>query len=175
MSVTTERIQNLREARGVDCLIVFGTQAWSQAVCERLLQEHHIMVSSPSLWQEGQPRPVVASTLLHILDGEVRIPVWEEWIALHGPADLDARPGLTFSTLDQAINAALAGAGVVVVDEAMIVREIKSGALRRHGDQFMDGPNGYWFVETGLTPATSGNVAAFKKWLTEQLTLSANN
>ncbi len=175
MSVTTERIQNLREARGVDCLIVFGTQAWPQAVCERLLQEHHIMVSSPSLWQEGQPRPVVASTLLHILDGEVRIPVWEEWIALHGPADLDARPGLTFSTLDQAINAALAGAGVVVVDEAMIVREIKSGALRRHGDQFMDGPNGYWFVETGLTPATSGNVAAFKKWLTEQLTLSANN
>ncbi len=169
VSVTTDRIQNLREARGVDCLIFFGTQAWPQTPCEPMMLEHHIMVSSPSVWRDGAPRPLVESTLLHILDGDRRIPVWESWIALHGPPDVDARPGLTFSTLDQAINAAVAGAGVVLVDQAMIVRELKSGALRRHGQQLMIGPNGYWFVEAGPVPAASGNVLAFKNWLMSQL------
>ena len=172
VSITTDRIQSLRDARGMDCLIVFGTQAWPQTVCEPLLQERHIMVSSPSLWRDGQPRPLADSTLLHILDGDRRIPVWEAWIAQHGPSDLDARPGLTFSTLDQAINAAVAGAGVVVVDQAMIVREIRSGVLCRHGTQTMEGPNGYWFLETGMQAATQGHVADFKKWLLDQMVLA---
>lgn len=127
------------------------------------------MVSSPSLWRDGQPRPLSDSTLLHILDGDRRIPVWEDWIAVHGPATLDARPGLNFSTLDQAINAAVAGAGVVIVDQAMIVREIRSGVLCRHGMQTMKGPSGYWFLETGAQSASLGHVVDFKKWLLDQM------
>lgn len=172
VSITTERIQTLREARearGLDCLIVFGTQPWPLAVCEPLMRERHIMVSSPSLWRDGQPRALADSTLLHILDGDRRIPVWEDWIALHGPTDLDARPGMNFSTLDQAINAAVAGAGVVVVDQAMVVRELRSGVLCRHAAQFMNGPNGYWFVESAHQAVPASHVVAFKKWLLEQL------
>jgi len=31
LSITTERVQSVREARGLDCLIVFGQEDWTQA------------------------------------------------------------------------------------------------------------------------------------------------
>ena len=127
------------------------------------------MVSSPRLWVNGAPPVLLHSTLLHVLDGDQRIPVWEQWISQHGPHDLDARPGLNFSTLDQAINAAIAGAGVVVVDAAMIVRELKSGELLRHNRHEIDGPHGYWFVATPVQASGVTHVAEFKNWLMEQV------
>lgn len=166
VSVTTERVHNPRETRALDCLIVFGQEAWTQAICEPVMQERHVLVSSPALWRNGVPPDLLQSTLLHVLDGDARVPVWERWIAAHGPRELDARPGLNFSTLDQAINAAIAGAGVVVVDAAMIVRELKSGVLLRHNAQQIDGPHGYWFY--AATTATAAPVAEFKRWLMEQ-------
>ena len=163
LSITTDRIAALREARGVDCLIVFDRQAWPGTVCEPLLRERHIMVSSPTLWQGGQPPALPGATMLHVLDGGQRLPVWEQWFAQHGPHTLDARPGLNFSTLDQAINAAIAGAGVVVVDEAMVVRELRSGELLRHSDLHVEGPCGYWLVlPEGVV---SRRVHDFRDWL----------
>jgi DNA-binding transcriptional LysR family regulator len=153
---------------------MFGHQAWPNSVSAPLMQERHIMVSSPLLWQNRRPMPIMESTLLHILDGDRRIPVWEAWIARHGPSELDARPGLNFSTLDQAINAAVTGAGVVIVDEAMIVLELASGALRKHSQKSMDGPNGYWFVSTTTQPMP-GHVVDFKQWLLEHVQLLASS
>lgn len=171
LSITTDRVQSLREARSVDCLIVFGQEAWTQAACDPVMKERHIMVSSPKLWSNGLPPVLLHATLLHVLDGDQRIPVWEQWISQHGPRNLDARPGLNFSTLDQAINAAISGAGVVVVDAAMIVRELKSGELLRHNTLEIDGPHGYWFVAAPAPAQTSGvmHVKEFRNWLMEQV------
>lgn len=169
LSITTDRVQSLREARVVDCLIVFGQEAWTQAACDPVMKERHIMVSSPKLWVNGAPPVLLHATLLHVLDGDQRIPVWEQWISQHGPRDLDPRPGLNFSTLDQAINAAIAGAGVVVVDAAMIVRELKSGELLRHNPLEIDGPHGYWFVAAPAQTSGVSHVKEFKNWLMEQV------
>jgi DNA-binding transcriptional LysR family regulator len=169
LSITTDRVQSVREARGLDCLIVFGQEAWTQATCESVMQERHILASSPKLWVQGAPPALAHSTLLHVLDGDQRIPVWEQWIARHGPPELDAQPGLNFSTLDQAINAAIAGAGVVVVDAAMIVRELQSGALVRHNDLEVAGPHGYWFLATPARTPAAAPVQQFKHWLMEQV------
>ena len=172
LSITTDRVQSMRETRSLDGLIVFGQEAWTQAACEPVMQECHIMVSSPKLWAHGAPPPLLHSTLLHVLDGDQRIPVWEQWIATHGPRELDARPGLNFSTLDQAINAAIAGAGVVVVDAGMIVRELKSGELLRHNALHIDGPHGYWFMAAAGPSSAASQATAFKHWLMEQVRLA---
>jgi DNA-binding transcriptional LysR family regulator len=172
LSITTDRVQSVRETRSLDCLIVFGQEAWTQAACDPVMQERHIMVSSPRQWVKGAPPPLLQSTLLHVLDGDQRIPVWEQWIAAHGPRELDARPGLNFSTLDQAINAAIAGAGVVVVDAAMIVRELKSGELLRHNDLYINGPHGYWFLTPAGQASGTTQVTEFKRWLMEQVRLA---
>jgi DNA-binding transcriptional LysR family regulator len=165
LSITTDRIASLRETRALDCLIVFDRQAWPKVACAPVLKERHIMVSSPTLWKKGQPPVLPGATMLHVLDGGQRLPVWEQWIAHHGPRELDARPGLNFSTLDQAISAAIAGAGVVVVDEAMVVRELQSGELLRHNPLHVEGPLGYWFVvPTRQLPAPE-RVNDFRDWL----------
>ena len=129
------------------------------------MKERHIMVSSPGIWKKDKPPALPGATLLHVLDGGQRLPVWEQWIAQHGPRELDARPGLTFSTLDQAISAAIAGAGVVVVDEAMAVRELQSGALLRHNRLHVEGRFGCWFVVPTRHSPVPERVHDFKAWL----------
>lgn len=165
VSVTTDRIQNMREARSLDCMIVFGVEAWPGVACTPVLKERQIMASSPKLWTRGEPPVAVGSTLLHVLDGGSRLPMWEHWIATHGPKDLDAKPGLNFSTLDQAVNAAISGAGLVIVDEAMVVKELQSGELLRHNALHIDGPNGYWFVMMERKTLVGEHVDAFKRWV----------
>jgi len=165
LSVKTDTLQTLGEARGQDCLIVYARDAWPRADCVPVMQEHHIMVSSPSLWNKKKPPVLANSTLLHVLDGGVRLPVWERWIAEHGPSDLDVSHGLNFSTLDQAINAAIAATGVVIVDEAMVVRELQSGELVRHNSLHVEGPFGYWLVVPDSRCAIPKQVLDFKTWL----------
>jgi LysR family glycine cleavage system transcriptional activator len=168
LHITTDRITTLREARALDCLVVFDQQAWEGTHCEPVMKERHVMVSSPGLWRAGKPPAIPGATLLHVLDGGQRLPVWEHWIAQHGPLHLDVRPGLTFSTLDQAINAAIAGAGVVVVDEAMVVRELQSGELKRHNALLVEGPFAYWFVLPSRQATTPARVHDFKTWLLDR-------
>lgn len=169
LSITTDRINSLRDARSLDCLVVFGQEPWPRVESKLLQKERQIMVSSPALWVRNQPPPIPGATMLHVLDGGERLPVWELWIAKHGPSDLDVRPGLTFSTLDQAINAAIAGTGVVVVDECMVVRELQSGQLRRHSNLLMDGPYGYWFVLPPVPATPPPRVQHFMDWMLEQM------
>jgi len=167
LSITTDRISHVREARALDCLIAFDREPWARTLCEPVMVERHAMVSSPALWQGDQPPAIPGTTLLHVLDGGQRLPVWEHWIAQHGPPGLDVRPGLNFSTLDQAINAAVAGAGVAVVDEAMVGRELQSGELKRHNALSVQGPFGYWLV-LPHAQASPLRVQAFKAWLLEK-------
>lgn len=168
LSITTERMPQPRDARAYDCGVIFGEVPWPRMLCEPILRERHIMVSSPALWQRGKPPALQNSTLLHVLDGDARLPVWEHWLEVHGPRGIDARPGLNFSTLDQAINAAASGAGVVVVDEVMIVRELQSKTLLRHSALELDGPCGYWFVSNPQRPESAERVKIFRDWLLGQ-------
>lgn len=165
LSIKTDAIAAVRDARSLDCLIVYAQEPWPKVVCEPVMKERHIMVSAPALWSAGKPPPIPGATLLHVLDGGTRLPVWEQWIAEHGPRTLDVRPGLTFSTLDQAISAAIAGAGVVIVDETMVARELQSGELVRHNPLYVEGPFAYWFVLPESQGPTPARVRHFKDWL----------
>ena len=51
LHITTDRIASLREARALDCLVVFAQEPWARARCEPVLKECHVMVSSPALWR----------------------------------------------------------------------------------------------------------------------------
>ncbi|QDL53987.1 LysR substrate-binding domain-containing protein [Rhodoferax aquaticus] len=168
LSITTDWVQKTRDAQNQDCLVVFGSEAWPKVQTERLMVEQHIMVSSPVLWRNDLPPSLSNATLLHILNGEERLPVWEHWIAVHGLSHVDPQPGLAFSTLDQVINAAVAGAGVAVVDQAMVVRELQSGVLRRHSQQQMSGPCGYWFIDVSHKPERQALARLFHDWLLTQ-------
>ena len=168
VSITTDLVQQLRDVRQHDCLVVFDQAPWPKVQCERLMLEHHVMCASSELWRHGLPPSLSDATLLHILNGNTRLPVWENWIATHGLTYLDPAPGLSFSTLDQAINAALAGAGVAIVDEVMVKRELDAGSLMRIGTQSVEGPWGYWFIDTARDSERKALVRLFGDWLIDQ-------
>lgn len=173
LSITTDAIQNAKGVRHHDCLVIFDQIAWPKLTCELLMLERHVMACSPDLWRGNRPPSLDSATLLHILDGEERLPIWEQWMATHGASHLDTQPGLHFSTLDQAINASVTGAGIVIVDKAMIVKELKSGLLKIFDANHIDGPHGYWFVDVTHTLERKHLVSIFQAWLLQQMQSSS--
>jgi DNA-binding transcriptional LysR family regulator len=73
--------------------------------------------------------------------------------------------------MDQAINAAVSGAGVAVVDAPMVERDLAEHRLRRLDDHELTDAHGYWFVEPrerGVQDVShSAVVALFQSWLLE--------
>jgi LysR family transcriptional regulator, glycine cleavage system transcriptional activator len=171
LTITTNAVANRREAQAYDCLVLFLDQPWSTGDCRLLRQEQYVAVASPELWQEGQVPALDKLTLLHVLAGSKRLPLWENWFASLGIRHVDPRPGIAFSTMDQAINAAVSGAGVAVVDAPMVEREIAEHRLRRLDGHELTAGHGYWFVEprdpARRDPAHSAVVALFQAWLIE--------
>jgi LysR family transcriptional regulator, glycine cleavage system transcriptional activator len=171
LTITTNAVANRREAQAYDCLVLFLDQPWSTGDCRLLRQEQYVAVASPELWQDGLAPALDKLTLLHVLAGSKRLPLWENWLASLGIRHVDPRPGIAFSTMDQAINAAVSGAGVAVVDAPMVEREIAEQRLRRLDNHELTASLGYWFVEprdpARRDPAHSAVVALFQAWLIE--------
>ena len=169
LSITTSAVNTPREAQQYDCLVMFLDAPWAHGDCRLLRQEHYVAVASPELWLDGAPPNLAKATLLHVLAGSKRLPIWENWFASLGIRSIDTRPGIAFSTMDQAINAAVSGAGVAVVDAPMIERDLAEHRLRRLDAHALTGTHGYWFVEPGDSvkrdPAHSAVVALFQSWL----------
>jgi DNA-binding transcriptional LysR family regulator len=169
LSITTENIKSTKEARQYDCLIVYDHMAWPKVPCKLLMLERHVMASSPELWRDNMPPTSDNATQLHIMDGGKRLPVWEQWAAIYGTSDVIAQPCLNFSTLDQAISASVEGAGIFIVDQTMIVKELKSGLLRKFNTRQMDGPCGYWFIDVTHNAARKNLLSTFNEWLLGQI------
>lgn len=171
LSISTHDVhapRALREERHCDCVIAFSDQAWADGDCSLLMVEQHVMLASPVLWVDAQPPRLEDATLLHITDGNVRMPMWEHWCAAQGLTEVNPKPGLSFSTLDQVINAAVAGAGVAIVDEAMVPKELAAGSLRPLSDVKVAGPHGYWFVNLARDAESRALVGLFRDWLGSQ-------
>lgn len=170
MHITTEWVRSVQQGQQAlyDCLVVFDREPWTQAPCEALMLERHVLVCAPQLWHANISAALRGRALLHILNGEERLPVWEHWLERFPIAGVDPKPGLSFSTLDQAINATMNGAGIAIVDEAMIQPELQQGKLKLLSPERMIGPCGYWFVALADKSERQALVSTFSAWLREQ-------
>jgi LysR family glycine cleavage system transcriptional activator len=167
--ITTNWVQSVRDSEAHDCLVLFDLAPWTKVDCELLMLEKHVMVSHPGLWTNDWPPTLSKQTLLHILNGTERLPVWERWITQNNLSHINPQPGVAFSTLDQVINAAISRAGVAIVDQSMIRPELASGVLRRFNDLHMDGPYGYWFVDVAKDDEHKAVVRLFREWLKQEV------
>jgi LysR family glycine cleavage system transcriptional activator len=123
----------------------------------RIRMERHVAVSSPSLWLNGCPPSIYSSTLLHLAyDARNPSQAWANWHGSIGANIGEFAPrGMYFQTLEQVIGAAITGAGIALVDEAMISRELSSGELVKVCDEHIDGPYGYWLADLRMRSMTS--------------------
>ncbi len=146
------------------CTIRFGDAALADRRSELLFIERHVLVGVPKF--AGQPVDALLRRLptLHVLHNDARLTLWPNWLDAAGMPREYAESGIEFSTLDQAIRAALAETGLAVVDRNMIADELRDGSLVTLSDVESTGPYGYW-LDVAAAQAGEDSVRAFGDWL----------
>jgi len=155
---------------GVDVAIRYGLGDYPGHHAERLFEEEVFPVCSPKLMDGAHPlrtpEDLAHHTLLHSgrVESDWAYPEWRMWLKSAGAADVDWRKGPEFSLEDMAVQAALAGHGVALVNTSLVSDDLDSGALVRPFTLRLQTDFAYYLV----IPTQSINhppVMAFRKWL----------
>lgn len=114
----------------VDVAIRYGRGSFPGLKAEELFRDEFAPVASPHLGLR-EPGDLRRQTLIHFewyrTDRET--PIWPRWLARAGMRDLEPRAELTLTDESHAIQAAIAGQGVALLDLMLIADELASGAL----------------------------------------------
>jgi LysR family transcriptional regulator, glycine cleavage system transcriptional activator len=155
------------------CSIRFGYEALADRRSDFLFIERHEVVGAARLASEPVDALLRRLPALHVLHNDARLTLWPDWLDAAGlPREL-AEDGIEFSTLDQAIHAALAGTGLAVVDRNMIADELRDGTLVPLSPVESVGPYGYW-LDIAAGHADSVSVQAFGDWLRQEAHAPSN-
>jgi len=139
-----------------------------------LLDEQLTPALSPALLQRigplRKPRDLARTTFLvqdhHLPYDEFHS--WERWFAQMGQAAPRDAPTLSLNFTYQAVEAAVRGQGVMLAPVVYIREHVKRGELVCPFPMRMDSPHGYYMI-VNRNSANQPHVAAFTRWLTEQL------
>jgi LysR family glycine cleavage system transcriptional activator len=119
----------------IDLAIRYGPGGYEGLYAERLMTESVVVVCSPRLLEtQGAlktPGDLIGAPLIHD-DGPERdptCPTWAMWFAARGLRRGDAERGLRFNQSSLAIEAAVAGKGLVLAKRQLALRDISAGTL----------------------------------------------
>jgi len=155
---------------GVDVGIRLGRGPWPGLSSTRLLGERLIPVCAPayraSLTTNGGGAPDLArATLIHLHSATEDWGAWAEGACVDG---LDLTRGLMLDTLQLAVEAALAGLGVMMGRRPLIDRELASGALVPICGIEVESGTAYWMVGAEALDGRP-DIVAFKRWVIEEV------
>ncbi|HYD86881.1 MAG TPA: LysR substrate-binding domain-containing protein [Vitreimonas sp.] len=158
----------------IDFAIRYGPGGYEALHCERLMSESVVVVASPQLLEGRAPlrsaAELAALPLIHddAAERDPSCPTWSMWFAARGVRREDAERGLRCNQSSLALEAAVAGKGLVLAKRQLALRDIASGALVTPLEE-THAPLGfaYWLVwprGRRFEPAQK----AFLDWLREQ-------
>ena len=147
--------------------IVYSEPKITDAILDLLWMERLAVVCSPAVLPPGPPDLVgllKARDLLHVrLGGRPHMHMWALMARAIGRPDLAVDKGLVFDTAQLAVQYALSGDGVALVDPMLFREDLKSGRLVCPFDTRVASGYGYYLVTApeDLDEA----VALFRSWL----------
>ena len=155
---------------GINVAIRYGSGDYPGHSSERLFEEEMFPVCSPKLLSGPhplkKPEDLVHHTLLHAgyaLDNP-SYPYWRMWLTSAGVINVDWNKGPEFSLENMAVQTAVEGHGVALVNTSIVSDDLASGALVRPFELKLPTDFGYFLVipsETIEQPA----VSAFREGL----------
>lgn len=119
-------------ATPADFAIVFGDDRYPQLEKQRLFHDEVLPVASPALLQRfPRERLFNQAPLIHLDWGnEGRfLPDWQSWLQARGYGEPAPQPAFTFNLTSLAIDAAVAGAGLLLGQRRLITAELARGDL----------------------------------------------
>lgn len=134
----------------------------------RLFDDAFQPVCSPTLLsgcQLATPRDLESATLLHSVR---RMDDWQRWLALVGAAELRPQRSVSFENSSLAIQAAVDGVGVAVVQCEYVKDQIKMGTLVAPFEQIARSDVGYHLVWSRTRDARPP-LDSFLKWVQKEL------
>jgi LysR family glycine cleavage system transcriptional activator len=159
-------------AGGVDVAIRYTDKPMSSADATLLHHDELTPASSPRL-QLRHKSDLRHATLLHV-DGwrtPRRPPSWAKWCAQAGVQDVDVDAGLRFNDSLYAVEAAIAGHGVVLASPVLIADALASGRLLRPFPESLPGAAYYLLCRPAL--CADPQIGALQDWLLRSLVPAA--
>ncbi len=149
----------------IDCAIRFGDGKWQGLHADKLFTERLVPVCSPNLPTAENPLTTPDDLKHHtLLHAQLRSDDWRIWLHAAGINDADAEHGPVFETRNFAIQAAIDGLGVAVVDPHLVTEELKSGRLMQPFAELPISRGAYYLVYPDRI-AKAGRFIAFRDWL----------
>ncbi len=149
----------------MDCAIRSGHGDWQGLHAEYLFTETFTPVCNPKLVKQLQsPQDLAKLTLLH---ARMRPDDWQVWLKA---LDLKLQPSheQTFETRNFAIQAAVDGVGIAIVDPSLVAEDIKAGRLVTPFSQTMADKSAYYFVYP-QAKNDDLNIQNLQLWLQQQI------
>jgi LysR family transcriptional regulator, glycine cleavage system transcriptional activator len=152
----------------VDVAIRYGRGSFPGLKAEELFRDEFAPVASPHLGLR-EPGDLRRQTLIHFewYRADSETPIWPRWLARAGMRDLEPRAELTFTDESHAIQAAIAGQGVALLDLMLIADELASGALVQPFGPVLPGYRCFLVYPEAATG--SDGIAAVRSWLRSEL------
>jgi LysR family transcriptional regulator, glycine cleavage system transcriptional activator len=152
----------------VDVAIRYGRGSFPGLKAEELFRDEFAPVASPHLGLR-EPGDLRRQTLIHFewYRADSETPIWSRWLARAGMRDLEPRAELTFTDESHAIQAAIAGQGVALLDLMLIADELASGALVQPFGPVLPGYRCFLVYPEAATG--SDGIAAVRSWLRSEL------
>jgi LysR family glycine cleavage system transcriptional activator len=147
-------------------VVISGPSPQPGWVGTRFMGEAMVPLLSPELMAKcplGRPEDLERHTLLH---SATRRRAWTRWLDVAGFPDLRPSGEQVFEHFYFAIQAALAGVGVVMGPLALVTEEVRSGRLLMPLGKPAVSSRGY-FVYAPAASNDAPAIVAFRKWLTD--------
>lgn len=144
--LATERISSF-QTDGVDLAVRYGRPPFGPGLATELLFEQEIIAVCSPMLLDGRAAPRTAEeladcTLLHDVHN-----FWPEFIDRHlGGNGQASFKGISFNQTSHAIEAAIAGQGIVLATRNFVNRDVAEGRLTRIFDGALNGPSDFYLV-----------------------------
>lgn len=158
----SDDVEELDAAR-IDVAIRYGRGPFQGAECHKLCDDELITVCSPALRLSGN-NDLSHATLIHI-DGRnspAPTPDWKRWCDEAGLSDVDAHAGPHLPDSMSAVQAAIAGQGVVLVSRLLVSDALASNLLVQPSKFALKG-DAYHFA-IALEVTEEPNVGILRDW-----------
>jgi DNA-binding transcriptional LysR family regulator len=140
ISTTTRAVDLSRE--DIDGAIRHGRGAWKGLIATPLFQETLMPIAAPSIAARLRSRAGQGTVLIR---ARSRFMDWSRWQKSE-QAFAGKAKWLTVETRAQALDAAIAGAGIALMDMAYIGPHVDAGRIRMLAKEPLQLPTGYYFV-----------------------------
>ena len=156
-----------------DIAIRYGAGHYPGLDVELLFTNEVFPACSPQLLAAGPPLQTPDDLRHHALihdqavERDPLVPTWPMWLKAAGVKDVPATAGLSFNNMSLALDAAIAGHGVVLAYSTIAAADIAAGRLVRLFSLALPDQFSYYLV-TAPSALERPKVRAFRDWLREE-------